>query len=81
MFVWLTLSSDFWFMVETDGDVLEMSVCFFFMSELRGCKYISLWKRSLTAALGHAGYHLVLIFQADFTILSQVFGRIGSILV
>ena len=51
---------------------------FFFMSQVRGCKYISLWKKSLSAALGHAGYHLVLMFQADFTILSQVFCRIGS---
>ena len=82
MFVWLILSSDFWFKLETDGDLLEMSLCFFFMSQVRGCKYISLWKKSLSAALGHAGYHLVLIFRLiDFTILSQVFGRIGSILV
>ena len=78
MFVWFILSSDFWFKLETDGDLLEMSLCFFFMSQVRGCKYISLWKKSLSAALGHAGYHLVLIFQADFMILLHVFGRIGS---
>ena len=51
------------------------------MSQVRGCKYISFFQKSLSAALGHAGYHLVMIFQADLTILSQVFGRIGSILV
>ena len=51
------------------------------MSQVRGCKYISLWKKGISTALGHAGYHLVLMFHADFTILSQVLGRIGSILV
>ena len=67
-----------WFKLETNGDLLEVSLCFFFMSQVRGCKYISLWKKSLSAALGHAGHHLVLMFRADFTILSQVFCRIGS---
>ena len=51
------------------------------MSQIRGCKYISFWKKRLSPVVGHAGYHLVLIFQADFMILLQVFGRIGSILV
>ena len=41
------------------------------MSQVRGCKYISFWKKSLLAALGHAGYDLVMIFQADFTVLSK----------
>ena len=51
------------------------------MSQVRGGKYISLGKKRLSPAVGHAGYDLVLIFQADFMILLQVFGRIGSILV
>ena len=51
------------------------------MSQVRGCKYISFWKKRLSPAVGHAGYHLVLIFQGDFMILLHVFGRIGSILV
>ena len=49
------------------------------MSQVRGCQYISLWRKSLSAALGHAGYHLVLIFRLisrfyhKFSVASVVF--------
>ena len=38
------------------------------MSQVRGCKYISFWKKRLSPAVGHAQYHLAFIFQADFII-------------
>ena len=54
MFVWFILSNDFWFKLKTDGDLLETSLGLLVMSQVRGCKYILLWKKILSAALGHA---------------------------